>query len=138
MEKFKYPCIKTYRISSKYGTRIHPITKVQSFHNGVDIACPEGTTLKNTIGQGICTKVGHDSLNGNFLRIKHQNGFLTSYAHLKTVIVKEGATVSPMEIFALTGKTGRSTGAHLHFRVRILEKGLYKDVNPELYFAFEV
>ena len=136
MEKFKYPCIKTYRISSKYGTRIHPITKVQSFHNGVDIACPEGTTLKNTIGQGICTKVGHDSLNGNFLRIEHDNGFLTSYAHLSKVICKEGVSVEVGELFALTGNTGRSSGAHVHFRVRKKDGVIYRNVDPELYFEF--
>jgi len=135
-EKYIYPTVKTFRISSKFGKRIHPVTGERKFHNGVDIACPVGTILKNTIGQGRCTKVGYDELNGHFLRIQHDNGLLTSYAHLNKVIIKEGNTVSPGEVFALTGNTGLGTGAHLHFRVRIMQKGQWIDVDPELYFQF--
>jgi murein DD-endopeptidase len=131
-----YPTVQPYRISSKFGMRIHPVTKVQRFHNGVDIACPVGTFLKNTVSKGKCVKVGFDDLNGNYLRIEHDNGLMTSYAHLSKVIVKEGNDVSLGEVFALTGNTGLGTGAHVHFRVRQLDGLVYKDVNPEKFFTF--
>ena len=133
-EKYIYPCIKTFRISSKYGERIHPVTGKKSFHNGVDIACPVGTTLKNTVSEAICVKVGYDNRNGHYLRLQHDNGMMTSYAHLAKVMVKEGADVSLGEVFALTGNTGLGTGAHVHFRVR-MDDDLH-NVNPEDYFCF--
>jgi murein DD-endopeptidase len=135
-EKHIYPCVKAYRISSKFGNRIHPVTKKESFHNGVDIATPSGTLLKNTVSIGKCTKVGYDDLNGHYLRIEHDNGLLTSYAHLSKVIAKEGEQIDLGEVFALTGNTGRSTGAHLHFRVRFKFATGYADVDPEKYFTF--
>ena len=135
--KHQYPTVKQYRISSKFGTRIHPISKKESYHNGVDIACPTGTALKNTVSTAICTKVGFDNRNGHYLRLEHDNGLLTSYAHLSKVIAKEGAEIDLGEVFALTGNTGASTGAHLHFRVRELVNGVYIDVNPEDYFAYD-
>ena len=135
---YQYPTTKPYRISSKYGYRTHPVTGVKgSFHNGVDLACPIGTILKNTVTQGKCTKVGYDGRNGNYLRIKHDNGLITSYAHLSTVIVKQGATVDVGEVFATTGNTGLGTGAHVHFRVQKLDGATYSNVNPEDYFSFD-
>jgi murein DD-endopeptidase len=133
---YMYPTVTPYRISSKYGMRIHPVTKQKRFHNGVDIACPIGTFLKNTIASGKCVKIGFDDLNGNYLRIEHDNGLLTSYAHLSKVIVKEGNEVSLGEVFALTGNTGLGTGAHVHFRVRKLEGIIYKDTDPESLFTY--
>lgn len=134
--KYIYPTVKAYRISSKFGKRIHPVTGKEQYHNGVDIACPVGTVLKNTVGMATCIKVGFDDINGNFLRLQHDNGMVTSYAHLHKVICKEGEQVTPGEIFALTGNTGRGTGAHVHFRVRVPDKESLVDVDPEKYFEF--
>ena len=134
--KYAYPTVKKYRISSKYGDRIHPVTGEKSFHNGVDIACPIGTAIVNTISEAKCIKVGIDDINGNFLRLEHDNGLLTSYAHLSKVLVKEGDIVPVAMTFAQSGNTGRGTGAHLHFRVRKLDDVIYRDVDPETLFYF--
>ena len=137
--KHQYPTVDKYRISSPYGYRTHPVTgKKGSFHNGVDLATPIGTILKNTVGSGKCTKVGYDKRNGNYLRIQHDCGLMTSYAHLSKVLVKQGNEVSRGEVFALTGNTGLGTGAHVHFRVRNKVKGKLFNVDPEDYFTFDV
>lgn len=133
---YQYPTIKKYRISSKYGERVHPVTEVISFHNGVDIACPIGTKLQNTVTTAKCIKVGNDKRNGNYLRLEHDNGLLTSYAHLSKVLVKEGEIVPVGKVFAQSGNTGIGTGAHLHFRVRQLDGLIYKDIDPEAIFFF--
>ena len=135
-EKHTYPTIKPYRISSKYGMRTHPVTKEKKFHNGVDIACPVGTVLRNTIADGKCVLVGYDDRNGNYCRIEHSNGMLTGYAHLSKVLVKQGDTVALGQDFAMSGNTGTGTGPHLHFRVRMKFAGEWADVDPENYFRF--
>lgn len=135
--KYIYPTVKRYRISCRYGNRIHPVTKEPQFHNGVDIACPIGTSLVNTITPAKCVKVGFDDINGIYLRLEHDNGLLTSYAHLSKVLVKEGDNVAVGTSFAITGNTGRGTGAHLHFRVRKLSGVIYVNTDPESIFYFE-
>jgi len=103
MSEFLYPTKDKYRISSKFGMRPHPITKKQSFHNGIDLATPVDTALINTIAPAKVTKVGYDELNGHYIRLEHDNNMLTSYAHLNSISVREGQQIDLNEEFAKTG-----------------------------------
>lgn len=105
------------KVTSKYGERIHPITKQKKFHNGIDIAMPENTKIYNVLA-GKVYKVYENKTGGKQLIIKHINGYYTGYAHLnKNDFFKEGENVSVNDIIALSGNTGMSTGAHLHLTV---------------------
>ncbi len=105
------------RISSRFGWRIHPITKRKQFHSGIDIPAPEGTPIYAP-DSGVVIKVWQNPIGGLQMRIKHDNGYVTGYAHLSKVAKREGERVEKGEIVAYTGNTGRSTGPHLHLTVR--------------------
>lgn len=104
-------------ISSPFGTRVHPISKEKKFHNGIDIAVPEGTTVK-AAGSGVVIDSWNDDLNGNAVKIKHDNGYTTGYAHLSRSYVTAGQRVTRGERIAASGSTGASTGPHLHLTMR--------------------
>ncbi len=120
-------------ISSKFGSRIHPITKKNSMHYGVDIAATEGVAnviaSKSGIvvypsgGTGSCVK-GDTSCGGgygNYVVIQHSDGNYTLYAHMYTgsIRVKAGDSVMQGQVIGKVGSTGNSTGGHLHFEVRV-------------------
>lgn len=115
------------KITSKYGNRIHPISGVLKFHNGIDIAAATGTAVKAP-ASGVITKRWTDSSNGNALQIKHNNGYTTGYAHLSAWNVAVGDKVVKGQQVAKVGNTGNSTGAHLHFTVKD-KKGF--NIDPE-------
>lgn len=120
------------RISSTFGDRVHPITGAKSFHNGVDIAAPQGTPVKSPQdGEVITVDMVDDSAGGVQLRIKHANGWITGYAHLSMISVKPGEKVKRGQVVALVGNTGASTGAHLHLTLTD-PKG--NKVDPTQYF----
>ena len=105
-------------ITSKYGYRIHPITKEKKFHNGIDIAAPSGTPVKSPLS-GEILKIWSDTAGGNSLHVKHADGYTTGYAHLsKYGNFKVGDKVAQGDVIAYVGSTGQSTGPHLHFVVR--------------------
>lgn len=118
------------RITSKFGVRKHPITKDESFHNGIDIA-----VLMNT--QVLCPMAGkvvnifENATGGKQLIIDHENGMRTGYAHLSSYKVVRGQAVKAGQVIALTGNTGQSTGPHLHLTLTVGGK----KVDPEKYFA---
>ena len=85
---------------------------------GLDIAAPEGTAI-NAAADGTVTFAGERGTYGNLVGITHENGFVTYYAHCSQLLVQEGDTVEQGETIALVGSTGRSTGPHLHFEVRV-------------------
>lgn len=110
------------KITSKFGDRIHPITGLKKFHNGVDISAPEGTEIKSP-SSGIITKYWFDNAGGKSMQVKHENGFITGYAHLqKYGKYKVGDKVTMDSVIGYVGSTGKSTGPHLHFTVRKLGK----------------
>ena len=76
------------KITSEFGSRVHPILKQERAHNGIDIAQAEGTPVKCVL-DGKVYSVGFDKELGNFVKIKHDNGFITVYAHLNDVYVSE-------------------------------------------------
>ncbi|CAE6859014.1 hypothetical protein R75461_07883 [Paraburkholderia nemoris] len=106
------------RFGSPFGNRIDPFTHQLSFHPGVDLVAPSGTPILATAG-GRVIFAGPKGGYGNAVEIDHGNGFVTLYGHASRVLVHEGGLVLPGEHIADVGSTGRSTGAHLHFEVRV-------------------
>ncbi len=106
------------RISSSYGWRRHPITKKYHLHAGTDFAAPTGTPIYAS-SAGIVLEAGYNGAYGNSIDIDHGNGVVTRYAHASKLLVKKGDLVSKKQIVGRVGSTGRSTGAHLHFEVRV-------------------
>lgn len=115
-------------ISSDFGYRISPFTGRREFHNGLDIATKEGTPIIAP-GDGVVTYAGKKWLMGNMVTIDHGHGMITQYGHIKELIAKKGDHVKRGEVIALVGNTGRSTGPHVHYIVRM--NGV--PVNPENY-----
>lgn len=117
------------RITSPYGSRMHPIFKRKIFHSGVDIGAPYGTSVK-AANSGRVIFVGWYSGYGRVVIINHGNingvPTTTLYAHLSAATVAQGANVAKGAIIGKVGTTGYSTGPHLHFEVR--QKG--NPVNP--------
>ncbi|MBQ3163787.1 MAG: M23 family metallopeptidase [Lachnospiraceae bacterium] len=106
------------RLSSRFGSRSAPTKGASTNHKGVDWALPIGTAVVAS-NAGTVTKAGWASGYGYAVYIKHADGRETRYAHLSKVLVKAGQTVSQGQRIALSGNTGRSTGPHLHFEIRI-------------------
>ncbi len=120
-----WPSPGVTRVTSNFGYRIHPILKVNKMHTGIDIGCPSNTTIV-AAADGKVIKTGWNSGYGNMIMIDHGGGIVTLYAHLNSILVSTGSTVTRGSKIALSGSTGMSTGPHLHFEVR--ENGNY--VNP--------
>ncbi len=97
-------------------------------HFGQDFAIKTGTPIKAAAG-GTVTKAGWSSGYGNYTCIDHGGGLSTCYAHQSKISVKVGQTVAQGQVIGLVGNTGRSTGSHLHFEVRVNGAA----VNPSKY-----
>lgn len=129
-EKYVWPLCVSGRISSKFGSRIHPITRLRSFHNGIDIAAPTNTKIRAS-KSGTVYFSGYRRLSGKTVIIKHSGNVHTIYAHCNKLLVKKGQKVSSGSVIALVGKTGRATGSHVHFSIK---KG-NKYLNPLKYLC---
>jgi murein DD-endopeptidase MepM/ murein hydrolase activator NlpD len=105
------------RISSKFGMRRDPFSGHPAFHNGVDLAAPEGTPVRSA-ASGKVIFAGERGDYGNLVVIQHENGYETWYGHLKTIHVRLNQEVNSGYLLGEVGSTGRSTGPHLHFEVR--------------------
>lgn len=108
------------RISSKFTKRrLHPIFKVYRPHPGVDYAAPKGTPIK-TVGDGVITKIGYSKGMGNYINIRHYNGYTTGYNHMCKFAkgMKKNKRVSQSDVIGYVGMTGYATGPHLDFRMR--------------------
>ena len=105
-------------VTSEFGYRTHPIYGTGGLHSGKDIAADEGTNIYCVLdGTVIETGVGEKS--GNYVKVEHEGGVITLYAHCKEILVSEGIRVRKGEKIALVGATGLVTGPHLHFEVII-------------------
>lgn len=121
------------RISSGFGARLSPFTKEKSYHYGVDIAGPYGTPIL-AVADGIISYAGWRNGYGWFLIINHANGYQTAYGHNSKLLVNVGHKVKRGDKIALIGNTGRTTGIHCHFEVRI--NGDHKNPMPYLSARF--
>lgn len=124
------PIAKNVRMSSGYGNRNDPFTRRKAFHSGVDFPSPTGTPVLSA-GDGKVTFAGKKSGYGNVVEVTHIGGVITRYAHLSAFLVKEGQSVSAGTPIAKVGSTGRSTGPHLHFEVRVKDGA----VDPNRYLS---
>lgn len=122
---FCWPAPSYTRISDDYGWRTHPTLGVQQFHNGVDMAAPSGSSIL-AAADGEVVAASYNATMGNYVMIDHGGGLFTIYMHASALFVSTGNIVSAGDEIAAVGSTGRSTGPHLHFGVRL--NGSY--VNP--------
>jgi len=114
---FSWPLDKKYRISSHFGKRFHPVDKTWKLHAGTDIAVPQGTKVY-AAADGIIQKSTFSKAAGNYINIKHDNGYVTRYLHLIRRNSKVGERVKKGDLIGYSGNTGKSTGPHLHFEIR--------------------
>ncbi|MBQ7955018.1 MAG: peptidoglycan DD-metalloendopeptidase family protein [Lachnospiraceae bacterium] len=127
---FKFPVAKYTRVSSEFGNRLHPTLGIYKMHNGVDLASPTGTAIYAAY-DGKVVAATYSSTMGNYVMINHGGGLYTIYMHASKLYVKNGDIVVRGDTIAAVGSTGRSTGPHLHFGVRL--NGSY--VNPWNYIS---
>jgi murein DD-endopeptidase MepM/ murein hydrolase activator NlpD len=115
--------VKGGRYTSGFGARNHPLLKYLKMHTGVDWAAPSGTPIL-AAGDGKVEKVGREGGYGNYIRIRHANGFATAYGHMSRFAqgVEPGVTVKQGQIIGYVGSTGMSTGPHCHFEVLVNSK----------------
>lgn len=105
-------------VSSNFGWRIDPVSRKQEYHEGLDIGVWYNTPVMAT-ADGKVTSVGWSGGYGRVIKIAHGFGYTTCYAHLNKYKVKKGQRVKRGEVIALTGNSGKSTGPHLHYEVRL-------------------
>lgn len=122
---FKPPMLYFY-VSSGYGMRKHPKTGKKAFHHGIDLA---GTWQENvrTSAPGRIVYAGSEGAFGKVVRVQHEFGVVTTYAHLARITVKLGDYVSEGHVVGKMGNTGRSAGAHLHYEIRVNGKSIDPD-----------
>ena len=126
---FLYP-VANPTITSPFGERIHPITKLKTLHNGIDLGGKIGQVIAAPMN-GKVTYVTTTTGGGLQMAILHPNGFTTVYLHLSKVLVSVGQEVTTSQVIANMGNTGESTGPHLHFSLKD-KTGAYIDPVPYL------
>ncbi|MEM6263010.1 MAG: M23 family metallopeptidase, partial [Bacteroidota bacterium] len=135
------PAIKPVpgRLISGFGMRMHPIQLIRKMHTGIDMEARTGTKVHAT-GDGIVKFSGVKSNGyGIHIDVDHGFGYVTKYAHLSKLIVKQGQRVKRGEVIGLSGNTGLSKGPHLHYEIVKDGKKInpidyfYKDVDPQSY-----
>lgn len=104
------------RISSGFGGRKHPISGNWKTHKGIDLAASTGTPVES-VGDGTVISAGRNGGYGNYILIRHTQGYETAYAHLSKINVKKGQRVTQGQLIGAVGTTGNSTGPHLHYEM---------------------
>lgn len=110
--------LSQYQLGSDYGARVDPINHRESFHPGLDMDAPYRSAVYST-GAGVVIFTGNMDSYGKVVEIDHGNGIITRYAHLHRILVAKGQKVGLHTPIAELGSTGRSTGPHLHYEVRV-------------------
>ena len=122
--------VSGYRVTSVFGWRLHPVHGYYRMHNGVDLACAQGTPIYATRSGKVTTATyGGDA--GYYVSINHGDGFASIYMHMTHYVVSAGQYVSQGQLIGYVGSTGASTGPHLHFGIS--KNGTY--VNPMNYIG---
>jgi len=112
--------VKAGRFTSGFGFRRHPLLGIRKMHTGIDWAAPMGTPIM-AAGDGTIEEAGRHGGNGNYIRIRHGNGYKTAYSHLSRFgpSIKKGIKVRQGQAIGFVGSTGFSTGPHLHYEVLV-------------------
>lgn len=126
------PLDPVHAVSSGYGYRTHPILRKKKLHRGLDFAVREGSPVRVT-ADGVVSLASSSASLGKFITVRHAYGFSTLYGHLSRPMVKSGQLLRKGSVLALSGNTGLSTGAHLHYELSYLGKPL--DPQPFLAWA---
>jgi murein DD-endopeptidase MepM/ murein hydrolase activator NlpD len=113
-----YKPVQSISINSGFGVRSDPFMRRAAMHAGVDMPGPIGTPIYAT-ADGIVGRAGRAGGYGNLLELEHGRGIQTRYGHLSQILVVAGAKIKRGQLIGLMGSTGRSTGSHLHYEVRI-------------------
>lgn len=124
---------KLRQMASGYGSRLDPVYGTTKFHEGMDFAAPIGTPIYAT-GKGTVTNAGWESGYGNTVEIDHGYGYMTRYAHMSKITARPGQKVERGDKIGEIGNTGKSTGPHLHYEVRL--KGVPQ--NPVNYYFYDL
>ena len=119
--------LENFRVSSSYGMRDHPVLRKRARHNGIDLAAPTGTPVYAT-ADGFVSKADWFSSYGKYISIEHGASLQTRFAHLSDMVVSAGDKVKKGDLIGYVGSTGRSTGPHLHYEVRV--DGVAVDPSP--------
>ncbi|MBY9062597.1 M23 family metallopeptidase [Sphingomonas yunnanensis] len=110
--------VQKLQFTSNFGIRSDPFRGTAAMHAGVDIPGPSGTPIYAT-ADGVISHAGRQGGYGNMVEINHGKGIATRYGHLSKILVSDNTRVKRGQLIALMGSTGRSTGPHLHYEVRI-------------------
>lgn len=110
------PISGEFLLTSSFGVRADPITHLRSMHEGIDFVAPVGTPVLAT-ADGVVVRAENAGAYGNMVDVAHSDGFVTRYAHLKTIQVQVNDAVKRHATLGSLGNTGRSTGPHLHYEV---------------------
>ena len=121
--------VSGYRLTSAFGMRKHPVLKVTRMHNGIDMACAQGTPIYASRAGKVTRTAYQAGGAGNYVSINHLDGFSSVYMHMTHYVVSQGQNVSQGQLIGYVGSTGISTGPHLHFGISYA--GTY--VNPLAY-----
>ena len=121
--------VSGYTLTSPFGMRTHPILGYQRMHNGIDMACAQGTPIYATRAGTVTTASYQAGGAGYYVSINHLDGFSSVYMHMTNYVVSAGQSVSQGQLIGYVGSTGLSTGPHLHFGISYA--GTY--VNPLAY-----
>ena len=123
-----WPVVEDVHISSNFGPRIHPVLGRAKQHKGTDLATPMGTPIQ-AVADGVVLYVRRDRINGLGVKIDHGFGLTSFYGHLQKTHVKQGQNIKKKQRIALSGKSGRVTGPHLHFQMELYDEA----INPEFF-----
>ena len=116
----QWPLTVPGTITSQFGYRTDPISGETSYHNGTDIAAPEGSPILAAAGGTVTIANALDSWGGSYgyyVKLDHGNGLETLYAHCSSICITTGQQVKAGQVIGYVGQTGRATGSHLHFEV---------------------
>lgn len=136
--KWGMPCKYTY-VSSRFGEREDPIYGGEDYHRGIDLAAPKWTPIYAVQAGTVVYADWDDTGGGNYVSVDHGDGYKTQYMHMESISVKEGQRVKKGQCLGYVGKTGNTTGYHLHFAVRKWNenKGAWDYMNPEQFITFD-
>ncbi|MDR2111112.1 MAG: M23 family metallopeptidase [Spirochaetaceae bacterium] len=113
---FRFP-LRTYRLTSGFGVRISPITGTPRYHEGLDLAAPEGSGVF-AARDGVVSGLGEDPVYGKYIIIEHGENWTSLYGHLSAITTTLRSAVRSGTLIGRVGSTGQSTGPHLHFELR--------------------